>query len=864
MQRTPHQAHRPPVVSSVLLSLALAGLALVGAAPAQTAAAATVTGQLTGPAGKCLSTTGTNAPAVIKTCDQSASQSWSVPGDKTLRSGGQCLDVTGGGTAAGTRVGMWSCNGSGAQEWVPGANGQLVNTRSNLCLDAVNGSSADGTPVQIYTCNGTWAQQWTLPTGTGTGGGTGGTLGIDAVAAQSYTAGVANGFRPKASGGNGQYQWSATGLPAGMSMNYIDGTTMGTPKQSGTGTATVTVTDATGATATKAVGWTVGAATTATGYYLDCNAATNGTGTQASPWNSLATANARTFQPGESLLLKKGSTCTGQLAPKGNGSATAPITISSYGTAAAKPRINGGGLVNPSGTRTSSATVQLTNQNYWIIEDLEVTNDAATEALRSGIEYFGTDGQRHAGITIRNNDVHDVKGWSFRNTNLDNYYLSHGIGVDTPIRGSLVQGLTIADNYVHEIHGVGVGLYGDQSNWNNNEERHENTLISGNTVKNDTHDAIVVSVSDAPLIEHNTADQLGWQHGEGVYAGIWGWGNTNPTFQYNEVSNISVLTDDSVAWDCDGYNRGTCTYQYNYDHDNANGILLTCASCGGSEAMKAVFRYNVSVNDCRLHNYTGSLASYAFYGNTVDCRNKNWDFGEVPSLTQFSNNVFLGKAGSALPAGPTYKANTYYGFTPPSGDTAASTADPKPVALPSASSYGINTVGGYQLLAGSPALGTGTAVTNNLGHDYWGNPLNTAAPNRGAYGGTGLATPVRTDDNSATYSGSWSTLSCGGCTGGSAHTTSASGASATFTATGRTISLYGVQSSTGGTATVSIDGGAPVAIDLYTPGATANGQLVYTSPQLASGSHTVTVTNTGTADPRSTGTAVTLDSWTVS
>src|SRR5215204_3835626 len=46
-------------------------------------------------------------------------------------------------------------------------------------------------------------------------------------------------------------------------------------------------------------------------YYVDCSAAANGSGTQASPWNNLATVNARTFAPGDNLVFKRGTTCTG-------------------------------------------------------------------------------------------------------------------------------------------------------------------------------------------------------------------------------------------------------------------------------------------------------------------------------------------------------------------------------------------------------------------------------------------------------------------------------------------------------------------------------------------------------------------------
>jgi Ricin-type beta-trefoil lectin domain len=72
--------------------------------------------------------------------------------------------VAGAGTADGTRVQLYDCNATNAQNWAV-SNGQLVNTGSGKCLDATGVSSADGTPLQIWTCTGGANQKWTLPGG---------------------------------------------------------------------------------------------------------------------------------------------------------------------------------------------------------------------------------------------------------------------------------------------------------------------------------------------------------------------------------------------------------------------------------------------------------------------------------------------------------------------------------------------------------------------------------------------------------------------------------------------------------------------------------------------------------------------------
>src|SRR5580700_581014 len=76
-------------------------------------------------------------------------------------------------------------------------------------------------------------------------------------------------------------------------------------------------------------------------YYLDCSASQNGTGTKSSPWNSMMSVNALTPLPGDRLLIKRGTACSGALTPQGSGAPNAPITIDAYGTGAL-PVIDGG------------------------------------------------------------------------------------------------------------------------------------------------------------------------------------------------------------------------------------------------------------------------------------------------------------------------------------------------------------------------------------------------------------------------------------------------------------------------------------------------------------------------------------------
>ena len=60
------------------------------------------------------------------------------------------------------------------------------------------------------------------------------------------------------------------------------------------------------------------------------------------PWQSLEKINAATFLPGDEILLAADSVFEGQLHPKGDGTAEAPIRIRSYG-GGRKPCIDGCG-----------------------------------------------------------------------------------------------------------------------------------------------------------------------------------------------------------------------------------------------------------------------------------------------------------------------------------------------------------------------------------------------------------------------------------------------------------------------------------------------------------------------------------------
>jgi glucosylceramidase len=98
----------------------------------------------------------------LYTCNGTAAQQWSRPGDGTLRALGKCLDIKDQGTADGAQLQLWSCAGGANQQWTHTSGRDLVNPATGKCVDVTGNNSADATRLQIWTCTGATNQKWTI------------------------------------------------------------------------------------------------------------------------------------------------------------------------------------------------------------------------------------------------------------------------------------------------------------------------------------------------------------------------------------------------------------------------------------------------------------------------------------------------------------------------------------------------------------------------------------------------------------------------------------------------------------------------------------------------------------------------------
>jgi hypothetical protein len=114
------------------------------------------------------------------TCNGTAAQTWQLTATDsgyykvlTANNTAQGWDVTGGTTATadGVKIQLWTNSGTTNEQWQPISEGagyyHLVVRNSGKCLDVPSASTADAVQLQQWTCNGSAAQSFQLASTTG-------------------------------------------------------------------------------------------------------------------------------------------------------------------------------------------------------------------------------------------------------------------------------------------------------------------------------------------------------------------------------------------------------------------------------------------------------------------------------------------------------------------------------------------------------------------------------------------------------------------------------------------------------------------------------------------------------------------------
>lgn len=496
-------------------------------------------------------------------------------------------------------------------------------------------------------------------------------------------------------------------------------------------------------------------------FYVDSasgNDALNGL-SQATAWKTLGMVNGTVFQPGDSILFKAGHSWTGQLKPKGSGSAGNPIVVGMYG-GSAKPLINGAGL-------TGQGVVYLYNQAYWEITNLEIVNDAAAAGDRRGILIAAANAGVIDHIYLKNLFIHNIKGIA---GNDDAAKRTAGIGCEVNGDASMptrfndiwIDGCTIANienTGIYTDNTVTRNDYPNSAGWN--DRKFTNLRITNNAIHHIAKNAMIIRLAQGGVIEHNVCYETATATtGNTMFT----TGCDGTVFQYNEgYLNRADLQGgdfgDGSMYDAD-LRSINCIFQYSYSHDNAHGLFWTCTV---QEDSGNICRYNISQNDKGIIfciNYP--TTSVYCYNNTVYCdtslspviiSERNLNSGTRKYF--FYNNVIYNNSATATydfrTSGYTrvIDANVFFGKHPAKepADAHKSTGDPLFVD-PDKGGIGIGTVGGYALKAGSPCINTGITLGNHSAQDFWGNPVPAGGVvDRGACefqnGTSGMLSPPR-------------------------------------------------------------------------------------------------------------------------
>lgn len=501
-------------------------------------------------------------------------------------------------------------------------------------------------------------------------------------------------------------------------------------------------------------------------YYIDNmggNDANNGL-SPATAWKTITKVSATTFYPGDSVLFKSDGQWSGTLRPQGEGAPGRPILVSSYGSTATKPIFNGNGALR---------TIYLSNQQYFDITNLEITNSASPGSKKRGIEVENVDRGKLTHIRIYQNNVHDVLG--------DNVKGQDGsMGIMAVVRKgnsanvpSWFDSLVIENNIVKKVNRSGIGTSSDWrcvAEWGCTSGTgyypSTNMFIRNNYVENAGGDGIIPIACDGALVEHNIVNGANVSSGNTANVAIWCFTGRKNVFQFNEAYNVKSAID-GEGYDVD-YNQDSTLFQYNYSHDNEGGFMLLCTNVRGANT-NPIVRYNVSQNDkYRIIMLNGNVQNAQIYNNTlylpagsttkpivVD----NWG-GYFPENIYVRNNIFyLTAAGpwtdwDSIGGSRVFDHNIIYGVHTagePAG-TNTITSDPLLVAPGTGTTGGMvggiltfGNVDGYKLQSGSPAIAAGAVIAGNGGRDYWGNTVPASgAPDIGAYnsGGAGARKAV--------------------------------------------------------------------------------------------------------------------------
>ena len=368
-------------------------------------------------------------------------------------------------------------------------------------------------------------------------------------------------------------------------------------------------------------------------FYLDGEAGNDSApgSSEQQAWRSINKLNSVTFQPGDRIYFKCGSSFPGQLKPQGSGNASQPIVVDNYGS---------GDLPHIHAYGKAQCSVYLHNIEYWTLRNLQVSNKGTQDqGNRAGVYVHHEDFGVARGIVLDGLYVHDVNGSLIKKQGAGAGIMVNATSKQRPTYydGLQISRCSIVNTQRNGIHFLAGGSRQGGLG--------RNVIVRGNKIQQVPGDCILVIGCDGALIEHNTVSRCTELPAGEAAAGIWPFNSDNTLIQYNEVSGHQARAD-GEAFDSDLACANT-VIQYNYSHDNVGGLALICNEGNknlGAGNSGTVVRYNVSINDALRPSNSASLRVT----------------GPVEGSKIF-NNIFIIPRRQGGDAGTVFKADNWQG-----------------------------------------------------------------------------------------------------------------------------------------------------------------------------------------------------------
>jgi hypothetical protein len=476
--------------------------------------------------------------------------------------------------------------------------------------------------------------------------------------------------------------------------------------------------------------------------YLDADAGNDAADglSPAAAWKTLARANAFPYQPGDSLLFRRGARWAGQFNPaSGEGTVQNPIHVGAYGTGP-RPLIEGEGQIQDA--------VVLQNRSWWTLTTLEVTNQGGSRAAgtrRTGIRVVTDNFGVMRGIRLRDLVVRDVNGSLVKHNTQEGHGILFAATGNTEVGGqrSRFDDFIIEDTRLERTDRNGISQY------TGNGTRSTGVVIRRNTLEDIGGDGIKIWGANDALVEHNVV-RGGRMRAQDHAAGIWPFEADRTIIQFNAVTGMKGTTD-GQGYDADYRTEGT-VIQYNYSAGNEGGFILLCAP-GNSYSRGTVVRYNISVGDgintARVFQLGGKITNTRIYNNTIYIMpgqnvpliaSNEWDGGNADS-TFFWNNIFHVAAGGRVTyvwdksTRNFFDRNVFYGdhVGRPTQDAGAITGREPQFQQPGALGFDLASAEAYRLIQADSLFAAGRVIPENGGRDFFGNPLPSGTPYVGAH-----------------------------------------------------------------------------------------------------------------------------------